>query len=586
MRRAFVKGVRLTHRGLTNSRPFQIPSPNHALSLGLRLISSTPRRDLSPAKATLIAIQSSSMYFRNLSLALVSTVVATGAYYVYHSSPIGHVPDNSNSTSSSQTSTNEATRLALIVDNENFYTGTIPSDAHLEKITDGSGRKVLEMLTPDQATVRLRTNEESYHVHRGRGVVRYDIVQIPSNDPIEDDHVEKVVEVPASPSLPHDSPPSDWMFWGVFDGHSGWTTSAKLRNVLVSFVARELSPLYKSPAPPTNESIDAALRSAFLALDHEIIHTSVQSVLKANTKRLAAELLAPALSGSCALLSFYDSSSQLLRVACTGDSRAVLGRRSSVHPERWTATPLSVDQTGSNEEEAARLRREHPGEEHVVRNGRILGGLEPSRAFGDSSYKWSRVTQEKIKSSFFGRTPSVLLRTPPYVTAEPVVTTTKIEPSQGDFVVMATDGLWEMLTNEEVIGLVGQWLDSQPASSHPLAEQHELPAKSWLNSWFSTSAGLPVEGATGDGGDIKPPLRQRQWGIPPAKHPLMDERFVVEDRNAATHLVRNALGGKDRDMVSALLTLPAPYARRYRYVLTLLVDVPSEHTKQIPSVTI
>jgi pyruvate dehydrogenase phosphatase len=55
------------------------------------------------------------------------------------------------------------------------------------------------------------------------------------------------------------------------------------------------------------------------------------------------------------------------------------------------------------------------------------------------------------------------------------------------------------------------------------------------------------------------PIRQRQYNI------TNSNRFVVEDKNAATHLVRNALGGKDRDMVCALLTLPSPYSRRYRY---------------------
>ena len=50
-----------------------------------------------------------------------------------------------------------------------------------------------------------------------------------------------------------------------------------------------------------------------------------------------------------------------------------------------------------------------------------------------------------------------------------------------------------------------------------------------------------------------------------------DERFLVEDKNAATHLVRNALGGKDKDMVCALLTLPSPYSRRYRDDLTVEV---------------
>ena len=212
----------------------------------------------------------------------------------------------------------------------------------------------------------------------------------------------------------------------------------------------------------------------------------------------------------------------------------------------------------------ARLQAEHPGEQYVVRNGRILGALEPSRAFGDASYKWSRETQERIKKHFFGRTPSALLRTPPYVTAEPIVTTTKIEPEKGDFVVMATDGLWEFLSNEEVVGLVGQWLESQPKSSSP-----STSGPSWPMSWFSTGASnaLPVENPNGDKAGLgqRGPIRQYSTVR------NSNERFVVEDKNAATHLVRNALGGRDRDMVCALLTLPSPYSRRYRDDLTVEV---------------
>jgi len=188
----------------------------------------------------------------------------------------------------------------------------------------------------------------------------------------------------------------------------------------------------------------------------------------------------------------------------------------------------------------------------------MLGGLEPSRAFGDASYKWARETQERLKRSFFGRTPSPLLKTPPYVTAEPVITTTQVNPEKGDFLVMATDGLWEMLTNEEVVGLVGQWIDSQ-ASTMP----SKSPPPSWLGSLFSFSSdkSLPVEKGSknSQGTGQRQPIRQQQYQIPET-----DQRFVVEDKNAATHLVRNALGGNDRDMVCALLTLPSPYSRRYR----------------------
>lgn len=42
------------------------------------------------------------------------------------------------------------------------------------------------------------------------------------------------------------------------------------------------------------------------------------------------------------------------------------------------------------------MRAEHPADEAntVIRNGRVLGGLEPSRAFGDARYKWPMHIQE------------------------------------------------------------------------------------------------------------------------------------------------------------------------------------------------
>ncbi|OAL48630.1 phophatase 2C family protein-like protein [Pyrenochaeta sp. DS3sAY3a] len=468
---------------------------------------------------------------------------------------------------SASASTNEPTRKALVVGPGELYTGTITGTGPISKETDDYGRKVLEMLDPDQATAKLRKNEESWLVGRGQGVVRYDVVQIPSNDPIEDDHAEKIIEVPSSlAATENGAKASDWMFWGVFDGHSGWVTSAKLRETLISYVARELNTTYKSAVDdpslhfPTPEAIDRAIKTGFVRLDNEIVHESVKKVKKAQSKVAAAELLAPALSGSCALLSFYDSRSKLLRVACTGDSRAVLGRRGP--NGKWTATPLSEDQTGGTTSEAERLRKEHPGEPNVVRNGRILGGLEPSRAFGDAYYKWSLETNKELKKSYFARTPSPLLKTPPYVTAEPIITTTKVEPGKGDFVVMATDGLWEMLTNEEVVGLVGQWLDTQGSPSGQGSQ-----TQSWLKSWWSTQQQLPVEQSPGDKGEgQRVPIRQEQWGTK-----NLNERFVVEDKNAATHLVRNALGGKDQDQLSALLTLPSPFSRRYRDDLTVEV---------------
>ena len=540
------------------------------------------------------------MRLPKLPLAFVGTLGAIGAWYAYKGDGPQHLlrqvepqsqtrqlssssatasPPQPTDTRAPVTSEQGSHRIALVVDNDQFYTGTIVGDGPLAKETDDYGRKVLEMMSPAQATERLRKNEESFLVGRGRGVVRYDVVQLPSNDPIEDDHAEKIVEVPNTVAATDDgSPSSDWMFWGVFDGHSGWTTSAKLRQVLISFAARELNQTYKAALTNTTSpfpdpaAISSALKSAFVKLDDEICIDSVAKLTKTPSKRLAAEILAPALSGSCALLSFYDSRSKTLHAACTGDSRAVLGRRNP-STGKWFATPLSEDQTGSNPNEQARMRAEHPNEPYVIRNGRVLGNLEPSRAFGDAAYKWSLETQKEIKRHFFGRTPHSMLKTPPYVTAEPVVTSTLIEPSKGDFVVMATDGLWEMLTNEEVVGLVGQWIETQHKDS-----AGPKSSAAWLSSWFNPNSPkpLPVEKGgnmdkTGriskDSVGAEPPIRQQQWDLKKDG----SSRFVTEDKNCATHLVRNALGGKDRDMVSALLTLPSPYSRRYRDDLTVEV---------------
>jgi pyruvate dehydrogenase phosphatase len=165
------------------------------------------------------------MQLRAFTGALVAAAVASGAFYAYRGAgPAGSstsAADQAHGFSTSADGTSaESTRRALVVDQGSLYTGTITGDGPLAKETDDYGRKVLEMLTPEQATQKLRKNEESWLVGRGQGVVRYDVVQIPSNDPIEDDHAEKIIEVPSNlGATEKGAAPSDWMFWGVFDGH-------------------------------------------------------------------------------------------------------------------------------------------------------------------------------------------------------------------------------------------------------------------------------------------------------------------------------------------------------------------------------
>ena len=133
---------------------------------------------------------------------------------------------------------------------------------------------------------------------------------------------------------------------------------------------------------------------------------------------------------------------------------------------------------GENRRCFRRVRSEHPEDErdNVIRNGRVLGGLEPTRAFGDARYKWSAQLQEmwvtrpsyilryfftlrdapyRLSQAFMGgemrRWPGAL-KTPPYVTAKPEVTHRTLsipalspDPASSDgstlrFLVLATDG--------------------------------------------------------------------------------------------------------------------------------------------------
>lgn len=436
------------------------------------------------------------------------------------------------------------------------------STSSMRSIGAQQHKQGIAVLSEEQVSAKLRQYEELYMVPRGKGVTRYDVCQLPLNLPIEDDRAEEIVQVPIIQDN-NVKTSTDWMFFGVYDGHGGWTTSGKLRDQLISYVVREFGTIFKVANKedglrhvPNSATIDQAIKNGFLKLDHEIVNKNMERLLNDNNKAKAAELLMPALLGLCALLSFYDTALKMLKVAVTGDLRALLGL---FRENRWTVKQLSIDQTGSNPTEVARVISEHPDEPNVIRNGRVLGTLEPLRAFGDCRYKLPAVIQERIYKQFFGRRLPSNLKLPPYVTAEPVVTTTKISPEHNDFLVMALDGLYEMLLNEEIIGLVVKWMEK---------EKMIKPQKLFWNNLFGlTENRLPeVSDVTNDKTLLKQPfrkLRQQTGGY---------GAFLLEDRNVLTHLIRNALlNGGLREQTLMLILIPSPVLRRYRDDLSVTV---------------
>jgi pyruvate dehydrogenase phosphatase len=66
-----------------------------------------------------------------------------------------------------------------------------------------------------------------------------------------------------------------------------------------------------------------------------------------------------------------------------------------------------------------------------------------ARSFGNGRLKWERALVEEINEKFNGPQPlsQERYRTPPYLTSEPVISTTRLTPGQAAFMILATDGL-------------------------------------------------------------------------------------------------------------------------------------------------
>ncbi|KAJ3495930.1 hypothetical protein NLG97_g3037 [Lecanicillium saksenae] len=376
--------------------------------------------------------------------------------------------------------------------------------------------------------IRKQATSFKFEGHKG-AQGRIDTVRFESNSPTED---EWAVGVGAGVGG------SKTIFAGVYDGHAGWACSAVLRQKLIAYVSAGLSPL---ASDATGDAVDAAIKKAFVRLDDQIMTAGRNSITDSTAPLTpeAVSALAPAIAGSCALMTIYDTKTSTLRTAVTGDSRAVIGSWSSSN-KAYTAEALSKDQTGFNEDEVKRLDEAHPGEKEAIldpKSGRLMG-LAVTRAFGDHRWKYPQELVNFIQHRFAGYGPRKPNTSPPYLTASPEVTTRKVQGE--DFVIMASDGLWDVISNDDAVACVSQWLKEKKKSG----PKHVIGAKS---NWNYDEEG---------------------W----ASYKATPEYFAIEDMdNAAVCLLKNALGGTRRDVVQGLATSTTPLSRNVRDDITIQV---------------
>ncbi|KAL4556894.1 hypothetical protein LXL04_035060 [Taraxacum kok-saghyz] len=213
----------------------------------------------------------------------------------------------------------------------------------------------------------------------------------------------------------------DLHFYGVYDGHGCSHVATKCKDRMHEIVKDEVENRGESP-----EWKDT-LATSFSRMDKEVTEWSEG----ASISNCRCELQTPQCDavGSTAVVAVVTP--EKIVVSNCGDSRAVLCRNG-------VAIPLSSDHKPDRPDELARI--EEAGGRVIYWDGaRVLGVLAMSRAIGDNYLK-------------------------PYVIPEPEVTVTE-RTAEDECLILASDGLWDVVSNDVACNVARMCLSSQTPAS-------------------------------------------------------------------------------------------------------------------------
>ncbi|CAN6877414.1 unnamed protein product [Brassica oleracea] len=207
-----------------------------------------------------------------------------------------------------------------------------------------------------------------------------------------------------------------WHYFGVYDGHGCSHVATRCKERLHEIVQEEALSEKK-------EEWRKMMERSFTRMDNEVVCWG-ETVMSANCR---CELQTPDCDavGSTAVVSVVTP--EKIIVANCGDSRAVLCRNGK-------PVPLSTDHKPDRPDELDRIQK--AGGRVIYWDGpRVLGVLAMSRAIGDNYLK-------------------------PYVSSEPEVTVTD-RTEEDEFLILASDGLWDVVTNEAACAMVHMYLSKR-----------------------------------------------------------------------------------------------------------------------------
>ncbi|CAL5210320.1 unnamed protein product [Lathyrus oleraceus] len=222
-------------------------------------------------------------------------------------------------------------------------------------------------------------------------------------------------------------------FVGVYDGHGGPETARFVNDRLFKHMK-------KFTAENQGMSADV-ITKAFMATEEEFL---------ALVKKQWQHKPQIASVGACCLVGVIYNGE--LYTANAGDSRAVLGRMDEATKE-VKAVQLSYEHNASLESVREELRSLHPNDPQIVMMKhtvwRVKGLIQISRSLGDAYLKKKEFNQAPLLSKFRLSEPFET----PILKAEPTIQVQKLEPSD-QFIIFASDGLWEHMSNQEAVDIV------------------------------------------------------------------------------------------------------------------------------------
>ncbi|KAL8109739.1 putative protein phosphatase 2C 28 [Apium graveolens] len=222
-------------------------------------------------------------------------------------------------------------------------------------------------------------------------------------------------------------------FVGVYDGHGGPETSR--------FINVQLFQHLKKFTSEHQSMSEEVIRKAFHATEESF--TSIVRKQWPIQPQLAAV-------GSCCLVGVICSGN--LYVANLGDSRAVLGRLVKATGE-VLAIQLSAEHNACIESVRQELHSVHPDDPQIVvlkhNVWRVKGLIQISRSIGDVYLKKAEFNREPLYAKFRLREP--IKR--PILSSDPSISVHQLQPHD-QFIIFASDGLWEHLSNQEAVDIV------------------------------------------------------------------------------------------------------------------------------------